>query len=177
MSSAEATNKLCAHCNMSDITDFSTCRYCGKAYGTLPPPPPKTYLTETALAVCVGAIVMFGVVHHERAKAESARKTVLAEIRREIRVSRRPRVLEFGAEWCGACKAYGPTIEAARAKYRNIDFVRYDIDNPSTKDLAHGLGVSAIPVTCFIDRGGNLVSQEVGDLSDDALAEKLKTIL
>ncbi|HEY9685007.1 MAG TPA: thioredoxin family protein [Drouetiella sp.] len=177
MNSADASTKLCAHCNMSDFTDFSTCRYCGKKYGTTPPPPPKTYLTEKALAVCTAAIVMFGIVHHERAKAESVRRTTLTEIRREISVSHRPRVLEFGADWCGACRAYGPTIEAARARYQNIDFVRYDVDNPSTANLALGLGVSAIPVTCFIDRNGNLVSQEVGALSDDYLNEKLKTIL
>jgi thioredoxin 1 len=177
MNSLEATNKLCAYCNQYDFTDFSTCRYCGNKYGTVPPPPPKTYLTEKTLAVCAAAIIMFGVVHHQRSKAESVRKTTLTEIKREITSSRRPRVLEFGAEWCGACKAYGPTIEAARARFPDIDFVRYDIDNANTAELAQGLGVSAIPVTCFFDRQGQLTAQEVGCIPDEELNSRLKSIL
>lgn len=120
---------------------------------------------------------MIGVVHHQRSKAEALRQTTLTEIRREILASRRPRVLEFGAEWCGACKAYGPTIEAARTRYPQIDFVRYDIDNASTANLAQGLGVRAIPVTCFIDKEGKLVDQEVGCLPDEELNTRLKAIL
>ncbi|MBS1956059.1 MAG: thioredoxin family protein [Cyanobacteria bacterium SZAS-4] len=177
MNSTEPTNKLCEHCHQSDFTDFSTCRYCGKKYGTAPPPPPKTYLTEKALAVSAAALGMIGIVHHERAKSEAERNTTLAGLQRTISVNHRPRVLEFGAKWCGACQAYGPIIEAAQTKYPNIDFVRYNIDDDSAEELTSGLGVRAIPVTCFFDSDGKLIDQEVGCLPPEMLDEHLKAIL
>lgn len=171
------SNKICNHCKQADITDFSTCRYCGQKYGTTPPPPPKTYLTEKALAVSAAAIVMFGVVHHDRAVYDKQRATTLASVRREVSASHRPRVLEFGADWCGACRAYGPTIDGAKSRYPQIDFIRYNIEDPKVGDLVDGLGVRAIPVTCFFDRDGKLINQEVGALPDDMLDDRLKAIL
>jgi thioredoxin-like negative regulator of GroEL len=177
MNSYETSNRTCNYCKRSDVTDFSKCKYCGERYGTAPPPPQKTYLTEKALAVAVAAILMMCIVHHERSKSAALRKTTLAAVVQEVGINHRPLVLEFGAEWCGACRAYAPVIEAAKIKYPGIDFIRYDLDNPKTTQIARALGVSAIPVTCIFDRNGKLVKQEVGALWENQLDDQLKPLL
>ncbi|HEY9679094.1 MAG TPA: thioredoxin family protein [Drouetiella sp.] len=169
--------RICNFCKRSDVTDFSTCRFCGEKYGATPKAPPKTYLTEKALAVSAAAVVCIGVVHQERVKATQRHDVAIASVAREIKASHRPRVLEFYADWCGPCKSYGPVIEAARAKYPGVDFFRYNIDDDDSLKLRSGFAVRAIPATFFFDASGREVDDEVGALDIDRLDEKIKQIL
>jgi thiol-disulfide isomerase/thioredoxin len=169
--------QTCNFCKESDFTDFSKCRFCGEKYGFAPPPAQKTYLTEKAIAVALGALVLIGIVYNVRAKSEEARRKVIASVKKDASITHRPRVFEFYADWCGPCRSYGPLIEAAKSKYPGIDFIRYDVDNPKSQAIARGLGVGAIPVTCFFDRDGAEVDQKVGTMGEDELDVHLKGLL
>jgi len=118
------------------------------------------------LSVGVGVFAVNGV------RAE--KKKALAAIGAPIKASNRPRVYEFYADWCGPCCGYGPVVEACRAKYQNVDFVRYNVDDPQSRPLASQLGVRAIPATFIFNRSGALVNQLVGGVDQSTLDDAVQ---
>jgi thioredoxin 1 len=62
----------------------------------------------------------------------------------------KPVVVDFGAPWCGPCKAVHPVLEQLAGESDRVDFVKLDIDeNPVA---ASRYGVLSIPtVILFAD--------------------------
>jgi len=187
--------QICNFCKRSDVTDFSTCRYCGAKYGTSPTNAFKDYLTKKVVAVGTAALCVIGYIAFRTAfktflsnvenssseavinyNANERRNEALAPIGKEILLSHRPRVLEFFATGSGPCQGYGPLIEDARNRYAGIDFYRYDVDDPTNRKLKESLGVQEIPVTCFFDRNGNEVDEQTGSLQQEILDGYLNKI-
>jgi thioredoxin 1 len=71
-----------------------------------------------------------------------------------------PVLVDFWAEWCGPCKAIGPSVEQLAAEYAGrAKVVKVDVDQES--DLAMRYGVMSIPAL-LVFKGGKVVDQMVG---------------
>ena len=80
----------------------------------------------------------------------------------ETTVAGNPIVLvDFWAAWCGPCRAFAPTFEAASAKHGEIVFGK--VDTESEKDLAQAARIRSIP-TLMAFRDGILVYSQPGAL-------------
>lgn len=87
-----------------------------------------------------------------------------------------PLVLDFYADWCGACEKMEPVVEKLKGQHKDVTFRKYDIDTPEGKKMADKFGVSVIPTLIFIDESGNAVSKRVGVVSEAEFIEELEKI-
>jgi thioredoxin 1 len=85
-------------------------------------------------------------------------------------------LVDFWASWCGPCRAFAPTFEAAADK--NDDIVFGKVDTEAEQDLAGAFGIMSIP-TLSIFREGVLVFSQAGALPApvlDDLIEKVRAL-
>jgi thioredoxin 1 len=71
-----------------------------------------------------------------------------------------PVLVDFWAEWCGPCKAIGPSVEQLASEYSGKASV-YKVDVDSEGELASQYGVMSIPAL-LVFKGGKVVDQMVG---------------
>ena len=88
----------------------------------------------------------------------------------ELLSTEKPFMVDFGAEWCGPCKALAPMIAELAETYKeqaviaacDVEAVRYSIRN--------------IPTVIFLKEGKE-VGRQVGAIAKSVLEEKLKALL
>ena len=80
----------------------------------------------------------------------------------EVLRSPEPVLVEFGATWCGPCKALAPTLDALSADWKGRIRVRA-VDVDASPDLAATYKVRGVP-TLLIVQDGQVVSQQVGNM-------------
>ena len=86
----------------------------------------------------------------------------------EVLSSSGPVLVDFWAEWCGPCKAIGPTIEELATEYADKAKVgKVDID--SNRDTAIQYNIQSIP-SILIFKDGQVVETFVGMKSKEDLA-------
>ena len=71
-----------------------------------------------------------------------------------------PVLVDFWAEWCGPCKAIGPSIEELAQEYSGRAKV-YKVDVDANGDIAERYGIMSIPAL-LVFKGGKVVDQMIG---------------
>ncbi|MCX7922289.1 MAG: TlpA family protein disulfide reductase [Clostridia bacterium] len=107
--------------------------------------------------------------------------------------------LNFFATWCPPCKAEMPDIEKMYQKYKDNDLVVLAVavgeDRETVKNFVQKNGysfkvlldsdqsvgqqyeISAIPVSVFIDKNGNVVAKRVGALREAEMEQYVKMLV
>lgn len=77
----------------------------------------------------------------------------------------KPIVVDFNAEWCGPCKQFAPTFEAAAEKYAaEATFAEADVDK--YESLASKLSITNIPAV-MVFRQNDSSMTAIGQMSAD----------
>jgi thioredoxin 1 len=82
-------------------------------------------------------------------------------------------VVDFWADWCGPCKMFAPTFEAASEK--NPDIVFGKVDTEVEQSLSAAAGIQSIP-TLMIFRDSILLFQQAGALPSAALEDLITQV-
>ena len=89
--------------------------------------------------------------------------------------SDKPVMIDFGATWCGPCKALAPRIEEIEKEYEGRAVVgTADVDECS--DLAAQFRIRNVPTVLFF-KGGEMKDKSVGLVAKETLVEKLNALM
>ena len=82
-------------------------------------------------------------------------------------------IVDFWAEWCGPCKSFGPTFEAASEKYPEIAFAK--VNTEEEREMAAGFNIRSIP-TLMVFREQVILYAEAGALRAAALDQLVEQV-
>jgi thioredoxin 1 len=85
-------------------------------------------------------------------------------------------IIDFWAPWCGPCRSFAPTFEAASDKYVDVVFAKVNTDEQ--QELAAAFQIRSIP-TLMVFRQKIIVFAQPGSLAGSALetlVEKAKAL-
>ncbi len=86
-----------------------------------------------------------------------------------------PVMIDFGATWCGPCKALAPLVEGIEKEFDGKAVVgTADVDECS--ELAARFRIRNVPTVLFF-KGGEMKDKSVGLVAKETLVEKLNALM
>lgn len=83
-------------------------------------------------------------------------------------------LVDFWASWCGPCQMFGPIFEEASEKAKDVNFVKFEIDETNRRTPAK-FGIRSIPsVLAF--KNGELKEARTGLMDEETLMEWIKEL-
>ncbi len=83
-------------------------------------------------------------------------------------------IVDFWASWCGPCKSFAPTFEAASEKYPGVVFAK--LNTEEQQEIAGAFGIRSIP-TLMVFRERVILYSEAGALPAGQLDNLIDQIL
>jgi len=95
-----------------------------------------------------------------------------------VAASNRPTVMEFYADWCAACRDGAAGLSLLEARYApDVNFVVVDAANEANAALVDKWGVDGIPRLVLLDRRGAVLTNFIGGVPKEILAEDIDAML
>jgi thioredoxin 1 len=134
----------------------------------------KKYYKAFVIVLLVIAIILLIIVkvHQKRASAtrEANKKNPGISF-----VTKLPKLLDFGAEYCVPCKMMKPILGDLKENYRD-QLEMYYVDLDVTPAIAGQYGINVIPTQIFFDANGIEKFRHEGFMDKDSILDKIKEI-
>ena len=91
-------------------------------------------------------------------------------------MSKIKKIYEFGASWCGPCKAYGPVFKRVSdmEEFTGIEFKQIDVDSDEGEELSEKFQVRNVPTTLIIGDNEELKFRLVGNIPENDLVKLIR---
>ena len=92
-----------------------------------------------------------------------------------IKDADKPLIVEFGASWCGPCRALDPLLKQIAEEYQDRVKV-YKMDFDDAQKSAVDMQVRSIPTTLFFN-SGELQDRLIGAVPKSALVDRVEALV
>lgn len=82
-------------------------------------------------------------------------------------------IVDFWASWCGPCRSFAPTFEAASEKYADVAFAK--VNTEEQQELAAAFNIRSIP-TLMVFREQVILYAEAGALPPAAFEQLVEQV-